>query len=113
MDAIEQLKSDIEVLTRVGRTGGYASGYAVDPLLAQMKAKLKKLEEDANDPHKNAKSTVMHWDITPNTEQDKREVVDYVKSLAFQLTLSKQQHLKLEHYLHSTMPRVTIKQEQQ
>lgn len=44
LSQIKQLRADLATLERVGRIGGYANGYAVDPLIGQMRHKLEKLE---------------------------------------------------------------------
>lgn len=78
---IEKLKSDIAVLERIGREGGYANGYAIDPLLCQMRYKLERLEEQANDPHKDAKYLLKIWEAGCDQDSDLLKVAKYVKHL--------------------------------
>lgn len=109
---IEQLRSDIAVLERVGRNGGYANGYAVDPLLGQMKCKLERLEEEAKDPHKEAKYLVNLWEAGCQEDSDLLKVAKYVKHLVANDTRLTLERDKLQKYINETMPRVLIRKEQ-
>jgi len=106
---IEKLKSDIAVLERVGRSGGYANGYAVDPLLGQMRYKLEQLEEEAKDPHKEAKELVTVWETYSDQKSDLRKVAIYVKYLMANITRLTHERDKLQKWINETMPRTEIR----
>ena len=106
---IEKLKSDIAVLERIGREGGYANGYAVDPLLGQMKCKLERLEEEAKDPHQEAKELVNIWETYGSEDEKIRKVAAYVKSLKGDITRLTLERDRLQKYINETMPRTEIR----
>ena len=109
MTELEQLKSDIAVLERVGRSGGYANGYAVDPLLGQMRCKLNQLEEEAKDPHGEAKYLVKLWEAGCDQDSDLLKVAKYVKHLESNNVWLTIQRDKLQKYINETMPRTEIR----
>ena len=96
---IDQLKNDIAVLERVGRSGGYANGYAIDPLLGQMKCKLERLEEEEKDPHKEAKELVTVWETYSDQKSDLRKVAAYVKSLKNQMEALTKERDQLQNWM--------------
>lgn len=109
MTEIDQLKSDIAVLERIGREGGYANGYAVDPLIGQMKCKLEQLEEQAKDPHQEAKELVTVWETYSDQKSDLRKVAIYVKYLMANNTRLTLERDKLQKWINETMPRTEIR----
>lgn len=106
---IEKLKSDIAVLERIGREGGYANGYAIDPLLGQMRYRLEQLEEEAKDPHKEAKYLVALWGAGCDQDSDLLKVVNYVKYLMANNTRLTRERDKLQKWINETMPRTEIR----
>lgn len=108
-EEIEQLKSDIAVLERIGREGGYANGYAIDPLLGQMRYKLERLEEKAKDPHKEAKYLVALWESGCDQDSDLLKVANYVKYLMANNTRLTLERDKLQKWINETMPRTEIR----
>lgn len=96
---IDRLKADISVLERVGREGGYANGYAVDPLIGQMKCKLERLEEEAKDPHQEAKNLLEIWEMFSDSESDLRKVANYVKFLKHEIHLVIRERDQLRNWM--------------
>lgn len=100
---IDRLKADISVLERVGREGGYANGYAVDPLIGQMKCKLQRMEEESKDPHKEAKYLVNLWEAGCQEDSDLLKVAKYVKHLVANDTRLTLERDKLQKWINETM----------
>lgn len=96
---IEKLKSDIAVLERIGREGGYTNGYAIDPLLGQMRYKLERLEEKAKDPHQEAKYLVALWESGCDQDSDLLKVANYVKSLKNQMEALTAERDQLQNWM--------------